>query len=44
MNTQRTTVDLTAAVVGDPDLLAKSVVEIQGIRQRLPGNYLRLRR
>ena len=39
VNTQRTTVELTAAVVGDSDLLAKSVVEIQGISQRLSGKY-----
>ena len=26
-------------MVGDPDLLAKSVIEIQGISQRLSGKY-----
>jgi uncharacterized protein len=36
---QHTTVELTATVLGDPSLLAKTVVEIQGIGQRLSGKY-----
>lgn len=37
--TQHTTVKLAATVVGDPSLLAKTVVELQGIGQRLSGKY-----
>lgn len=36
---QQTTVELTATVVGDPSLLAKTVVEFRGIGQRLSGKY-----
>jgi hypothetical protein len=36
---QLTAVELTATVIGDPSLLAKTVVEIQGIGQRLSGKY-----
>jgi phage protein D len=36
---QHLTVQLSANVVGDPSLLAKTVVEIQGISQRLSGKY-----
>ena len=36
---QQTTVELTATVLGDPSLLAKTVVEFQGIGQRLSGKY-----
>ena len=36
---QHTTVELTATVLGDPNLLAKTVVEFQGISQRLSGKY-----
>jgi len=36
---QQTAVELTATVLGDPSLLAKTVVEIQGIGQRLSGKY-----
>ena len=36
---QHTTVELSATVIGDPTLLAKTVVEIQGISQRLSGRY-----
>ncbi len=36
---QHLTVELTAMVVGDPSLLAKTVVEFQGISQRLSGKY-----
>lgn len=37
--TQHLTVELSATVIGDPGLLAKTVVEIQGISQRLSGKY-----
>jgi len=33
------TVELSATVLGDPSLLAKTVVELQGISQRLSGKY-----
>lgn len=36
---QQTTVELTALIVGDPNLLAKTVVEFTGISQRLSGKY-----
>jgi hypothetical protein len=36
---QQTTVELTATVLGDPSVLAKTVVEFQGIGQRLSGKY-----
>ena len=36
---QHLTVKLTATVIGDPSLVAKSVVELQGISQRLSGKY-----
>ena len=36
---QHTTVELTATVLGDPSLLAKTVVEFQGLGQRLSGKY-----
>lgn len=36
---QHQTVELSATVIGDPRLLAKTVVEIQGISQRLSGKY-----
>lgn len=36
---QHTTVELSATVLGDPSLLAKTVVEFQGISQRLSGKY-----
>jgi phage protein D len=36
---QHLTVELSATVLGDPSLLAKTVVEIQGISQRLSGKY-----
>jgi phage protein D len=36
---QHTTVELTATVLGDPNVLAKTVVEFQGISQRLSGKY-----
>lgn len=36
---QHTTVELSATVVGDPSLLAKTVVQISGIGQRLSGKY-----
>jgi phage protein D len=36
---QQTTVELTATVLGDPSVLAKTVVEFQGISQRLSGKY-----
>ena len=36
---QQTTVELTATVLGDPAVLAKTVVEFQGISQRLSGKY-----
>ena len=36
---QHLTVELSATVLGDPSLLAKSVVEFQGISQRLSGKY-----
>jgi phage protein D len=36
---QQTTVQLTATVLGDPSVLAKTVVEFQGIGQRLSGKY-----
>lgn len=37
--TQHTTVKLSASTVGDPGLVAKTVVEVQGISQRLSGKY-----
>ncbi len=37
--TQHLTVELSTTVIGDPGLLAKTVVEIQGISQRLSGKY-----
>ena len=36
---QDSTVELTATVIGDPALAAKTVVEFQGISQRLSGKY-----
>ncbi|MEO7729592.1 MAG: contractile injection system protein, VgrG/Pvc8 family [Kofleriaceae bacterium] len=36
---QHLTVELSATVIGDPSLLAKTVVELQGISQRLSGKY-----
>ena len=36
---QHSTVELTATVIGDPGLAAKTVVEFQGISQRLSGKY-----
>ena len=36
---QHSTVELTATVIGDPALAAKTVVEFQGISQRLSGKY-----
>jgi hypothetical protein len=36
---QHLTVELSATVLGDPSLLAKTVVELQGISQRLSGKY-----
>jgi phage protein D len=36
---QHTTVKLTATVLGDPGLAAKTVVEFQGLGQRLSGKY-----
>ena len=36
---QHTTVELNATVLGDPSLLAKTVVQISGIGQRLSGKY-----
>jgi Bacteriophage probable baseplate hub protein len=36
---QQLTVELTATVLGDPSLLAKTVVEMQGISLRLSGKY-----
>jgi uncharacterized protein len=36
---QQLTVELSASVIGDPSLLAKTVVEIQGISRRLSGKY-----
>jgi phage protein D len=36
---QHVTVELSATVLGDPTFLAKTVVEIQGISQRLSGKY-----
>ena len=36
---QHSTVELKATVLGDPSLLAKTVVELQGISQRLSGKY-----
>jgi uncharacterized protein len=36
---QHLTVELSATVISDPSLLAKTVVEIQGISQRLSGKY-----
>ena len=37
--TQQTTVELTATVLGDPGLLAKTVFELEGVGQRLSGAY-----
>jgi phage protein D len=39
LRAQHLTVELTATVVGDPNLLAKTNIEIQGIGQRLSGKY-----
>lgn len=36
---QHLTVELSATVIGDPSLLAKTVVEFQGISRRLSGKY-----
>lgn len=36
---QHLTVELSATILGDPSLLAKTVVEFQGIGQRLSGKY-----
>jgi phage protein D len=36
---QHQTVELSMTVLGDPSLLAKTVVELQGISQRLSGKY-----
>lgn len=36
---QHTTVELSATAIGDPSLLAKTVVQISGIGQRLSGKY-----
>ena len=36
---QHVTVELSANVIGDPSFLAKAVIEIQGISQRLSGKY-----
>ncbi len=36
---QHTTVQLTATTMGDPSLLAKTVLEMQGIGRRLSGKY-----
>lgn len=36
---QHSTVELSATVIGDPLLAAKTVVEFQGISQRLSGKY-----
>jgi phage protein D len=36
---QHLTVELSATVLGDPSLLAKTVFEMQGIGQRLSGKY-----
>jgi uncharacterized protein len=36
---QQLTIELSASVIGDPSLLAKTVVEIQGISRRLSGKY-----
>lgn len=36
---QHLTVELSATVIGDPSFLAKTVVELQGISQRLSGKY-----
>lgn len=36
---QHLTVELPVTVLGDPSLLAKTVVEMQGISQRLSGKY-----
>src|SRR5262249_34587573 len=37
--TQQVTVELAANVIGDPSLMAKTIVEMQGIGQRLSGKY-----
>jgi phage protein D len=36
---QHLTVELSASVIGQPSLLAKTVIELQGISQRLSGKY-----
>jgi phage protein D len=36
---QQMTVKLTAEIIGNPKLVAKSVIEIQGISKRLSGRY-----
>jgi phage protein D len=36
---QETAVELSATVLGDPSLLAKTVVELRGLGLRLSGNY-----
>lgn len=36
---QQVTVEVSATVLGDPRLLAKTVIELQGISQRLSGKY-----
>lgn len=36
---QQTTVDLTIEMVGDPQIVAKSVVDVRGIGKRLSGLY-----
>jgi uncharacterized protein len=36
---QHGTIELSATVIGDPSLLAKTIVELQGISQRLSGKY-----
>ena len=36
---QQTTVQMTMTVIGDPTLLAKSVVEVTGLGRRLSGKY-----
>ena len=37
--TQQTAVQLTLNIVGDPAMLAKSIVSVAGLGQRLSGNY-----
>jgi hypothetical protein len=38
-NVQHLTVELSASIAGDPRVLAKTVIEIQGIGKRLSGKY-----